>query len=184
MTNNKQEMIHPVLVDCAVKFHHPDAKMPTWATTAAMGCDLYCVGGCEGIDTQKQLGTDEQWAVTTQGWEKLQQFGKITLYPGDAFLFRTGLSIAIPSQFGCLLWDRSGMGGIKNVHRLAGVIDADYRGEWYVSLINLSKHEHVIKVGDKIVQGVFQQRVRARFTKVNELPPSDRGDAGFGSTGA
>lgn len=161
---------------CPTKLLHPLAKAPTRGSEFAAGHDIYCVGGLTGVDESK-------WDANQQrAWRDMESRGYVTLDPGQGFLFRTGFSQAIQPGHACLLWDRSGMGGIKMVARLAGVIDEDYRGEWFVRLINLSQVPHVITVGDKIVQGVYQERIAAEFPVVTELPPTVRGDGGFGST--
>lgn len=82
-----------------------------------------------------------------------------------------------------MLWDRSGLGGIDCVHRLAGVIDEDYRGEWLVRLINFGRNAVMINEGDRIIQGVFQERVEAIFEMADELPSSNRSTGGFGASG-
>ena len=71
-------------------------------------------------------------------WAEMEQHGYVHLAAWKGFLFRTGFAQAIQDEYCCLLWDRSGMGGAKQVHRLAGVIDPDYRGEWFVRLVNNS----------------------------------------------
>lgn len=117
-------------------------------------------------------------------WDTFKQAGVLTLQPGEGAVFRTGFAQAIQEDYCCLLWDRSGMGGGKQVHRFAGVIDADYRGEWYVRLFNHSAVRVQFKPGDKIVQGIYQLRTDARFPVVEELQDSVRGQSGFGSTGS
>lgn len=107
----------------------------------------------------------------------------IDIPPGCTHLFRTGFEMAIQPGWGCLFWDRSGMGGKKLVHRFAGVIDSSYRGEWLVRLYNFSDVTVRIGEGDRIVQGIFQEQVEAQFPLVDTLPESDRGAGGFGSTG-
>jgi len=112
----------------------------------------------------------------------MARLGYRTIDPGTGFLFRTGFAQAIQPDYGCFFWDRSGMGG-KGVHRFAGVIDEDYRGEWLVKLFNHSNRVVGIKPGDKIVQGIYQLRTEATFPIVTELPDTLRGEGGFGSTG-
>jgi len=80
------------------------------------------------------------------------------------------------------LWDRSGMGAKKIVHRLAGVIDEDYRGEWFVRLVNHSSEVVRVEVGDKIVQGIYTERTEVECPIVPALPETSRGTGGFGST--
>jgi dUTP pyrophosphatase len=105
-----------------------------------------------------------------------------TLSPGETHLFSTGISAAIPDGYVALLWDRSGLGS-KGIHRLAGVIDSGYRGEWKVVLTNLSPDPYEITAGDKIVQCVVQKFEPVEITEVDELSDSLRGSRGFGSSG-
>lgn len=105
-----------------------------------------------------------------------------TLKPGERHMFSTGIAVAIPEGYVALLWDRSGLGS-RGIHRLAGVIDAGYRGEWKVVLVNLSDEPVEIMAGDKIVQCVLQEFTPAEITEVEELPESLRGEQGFGSSG-
>jgi dUTP pyrophosphatase len=107
-----------------------------------------------------------------------------TLKPGESFLFQTGLASAIEEGYCVVLFDRSGMGGKKNIHRLAGVIDSDYRGEWLVSLINLSNEERTISIGDKIIQGLVLPVPELLIVEVSSLDDTVRGSGGFGSTDA
>jgi dUTP pyrophosphatase len=105
------------------------------------------------------------------------------LKPGHSHTFRTGLACAIPRGRAMYLWDRSGMGAKRKIHRLAGVIDCTYRGEWLVSLVNLGHEERDIHAGDKIVQGQLALVIPGVPGWVKELPDSYRGSHGFGSTG-
>lgn len=107
----------------------------------------------------------------------------VLLLPGESQLFRTGIQAAVPPGFCAVLFDRSGMGGKRNIHRLAGVIDEDYRGEWLVSLINLSDVDQEINSGDKIVQALILPVPVVRVVEVSELSDTARGEAGFGSSG-
>jgi len=105
-----------------------------------------------------------------------------TLDPGEHHLFGTGVAVAIPNGYVALLWDRSGLGS-KGIHRLAGVIDSGYRGEWKVALINLSKEAYEVRAGDKIVQCIVQRFEVTEIMEVDSLEDSARGASGFGSSG-
>lgn len=105
-----------------------------------------------------------------------------TLSPGERHMFATGIACAIPNGYVALLWDRSGLGS-KGIHRFAGVIDSGYRGEWKVILYNSTSEPFEIKSGDKIVQCIIQKFEPAEITEVDELTNTDRGEAGFGSSG-
>jgi dUTP pyrophosphatase len=104
------------------------------------------------------------------------------LNPGERHLFSTGMAVEFEDGHVALLWDRSGLGS-KGIHRLAGVIDSTYRGEWKVALINLSDEPHEIKAGDKIVQCVLQKFEPVEIEEVADLAESGRGEKGFGSSG-
>jgi dUTP pyrophosphatase len=110
----------------------------------------------------------------------------ITLEPGQRALVPTGLSIALPDGYVCLVHPRSGL-AIKHgvtIVNAPGTVDAAYRGELAVILINHDPSASVsFKRGERIAQLVIQQVERAKFIEVQTLPGSGRGDAGFGSTG-
>ena len=105
-----------------------------------------------------------------------------TLKPGETHAFSTGISVAFPKGYVALIWDRSGLGA-QGIHRLAGVIDSGYRGEWKIVLINLSKKPYKITAGDKIAQCVLQKFEPVKIKEVKKLPGSKRGSKGFGSSG-
>jgi len=104
------------------------------------------------------------------------------LQPGERHTFGTGVAVEIPDGYVALFWDRSGLGS-KGIHRLAGVIDSGYRGEWKVVLLNTSDEPYEIKKGDKIVQCVLQKFEPVDIQEVDELSDTERGEAGFGSSG-
>lgn len=105
-----------------------------------------------------------------------------TLQPGERHTFTTGISVGIPDGYVALLWDRSGLGS-KGIHRLAGVIDSGYRGEWGIVLLNTTAEPYEIKAGDKIIQCVLQKYETADIQEVNELSDTARAGTGFGSSG-
>ena len=110
---------------------------------------------------------------------------ELTLLPGARALVPTGFSIAIPHGYEAQVRPRSGLavrGGITCLNS-PGTIDADYRGQVHVVLANLGAEPFVIRRGDRIAQIVVAPVARARFEPVDELPPSERGSNGFGSTG-
>ncbi len=104
------------------------------------------------------------------------------LRPGEVHAFSTGISVEFPEGHAALLWDRSGL-GIGGIHRLAGVIDSGYRGEWKVALVNLTDQPYEIKAGDKIIQCLLQKFEPAQIEEVEELTETARAEAGFGSSG-
>lgn len=109
-----------------------------------------------------------------------------SLAPGERALVPTGIAIALPPGFAAFVHPRSGLAlrhGIGVVNG-PGTIDAGYRGEISVVLINHDPHASVdIARGDRIAQLVVQRVERARLVEVTELPGSHRGAGGFGSTG-
>lgn len=105
-----------------------------------------------------------------------------TLAPGELYMFPTGIAVEFPEGYVALLWDRSGLGS-KGIHRLAGVIDSGYRGEWKVVLLNTTKEPFEIKKGDKIIQCIIQKFEPVEILEVDELSNSQRGEKGFGSSG-
>ena len=104
------------------------------------------------------------------------------LKAGETHLFSTGIAAEFARGYVALLWDRSGLGS-KGIHRLAGVIDSGYRGEWKVALVNLTKKPFEINKGDKIIQCVLQKFEPAKIKEVKDLKESKRGAKGFGSSG-
>lgn len=110
----------------------------------------------------------------------------LTIGPGERALVPTGISIAIPVGYAAFAHPRSGLAikyGVSMVNA-PGTIDAGYRGELQIILINHDLNESfIIKRGDRIAQLVFQKVESAEFIEVEELPGSGRGSGGFGSTG-
>jgi dUTP pyrophosphatase len=132
------------------------AVLPGYATDASSGVDL-----CAFID------------------------GPITIKPFERTLVPTGIFIGIPEGYEAEVRPRSGM-AIKygvTVLNTPGTIDADYRGEVKVILINLGAEPFVINNGDRIAQMVFKKVAHVDWTIVESLSETARGEGGFGSTG-
>jgi dUTP pyrophosphatase len=110
-----------------------------------------------------------------------------TIKPGERMLVPTGISIALPNGFVALVHPRSGLAikhGISMVNT-PGTVDAGFRGELQVILINHDLTESVsFKKGDRIAQLVIKKVERADFIEVEQLPGSERSSGGFGSTGS
>ncbi len=110
----------------------------------------------------------------------------VTLAAGERALVPTGLAIALPLGYVALVHPRSGLAakhGLSIVNT-PGTVDAGYRGEIKVMLINHDPREPIeLRRGDRIAQLVIQRVEVARFTEVEELPASVRGAGGYGSTG-
>ena len=104
------------------------------------------------------------------------------LEPAEAYAVPTGIQVAIPPGHVGLIWDKSGI-SLKRVHRLAGVVDAGYRGEVQVVMINLGEEPFAIKKGMKIAQMLIQPVVGAAVVESDDLDGTSRGRGGFGSTG-
>ncbi len=109
----------------------------------------------------------------------------IILKPLERTLVKTGLFMEIPVGYECQVRPRSGLAFKKGITVLnaPGTIDADYRGEVGVILINLSNEEFKIENGERIAQLVFAKVEQAEWDNVDVLTETDRGAGGFGSTG-
>ena len=109
----------------------------------------------------------------------------IILHPGEKKLISTGITIAIPNEYEIQIRPRSGLPAKNGITVLntPGNIDADYRGEIKVILINFSKQSFKINNNDRIAQMVLCPIVKAELEEVQELPKTIRGTGGFGSTG-
>ena len=109
----------------------------------------------------------------------------VTLKPGARTLVRTGVAVAIPPGYAGLVLPRSGLALRHGVTVLnaPGLIDAGYRGEVKVLLVNHDHETATFARGERIAQLVIQPIAHARLDIVEDLPASQRGDGGFGSTG-
>jgi len=109
----------------------------------------------------------------------------VALSPGQRALVPTGIAIALPAGFEAQVRPRSGLAAKQGVTVLntPGTIDADYRGEVQVILINLGETPVMIERGMRIAQMVISRIERARLSETPALPATDRGSGGFGSTG-
>ena len=109
----------------------------------------------------------------------------ITLHPMERRLIPTGLHIALPEGYEAQVRPRSGL-ALKHgltVLNSPGTIDADYRGEVGVLLINLSQEDFVINDGERIAQMIIARHEQADFVIVEELDQTERGEGGYGHTG-
>src|SRR5690554_107720 len=109
----------------------------------------------------------------------------VTLKPLERALIKTGLFLEIPENYEAQVRPRSGL-AIKHgitVLNSPGTIDADYRGEVGVILINLSQSDFIIEDGDRVAQLVFSKVKQAKWIVVEELTETERGEGRFGSTG-
>ncbi|MAW79111.1 MAG: dUTP diphosphatase [Parvularcula sp.] len=148
--------------------------------TAALTVQVKRLPHGEGLDlpryeTALAAGCDVRAAVTEP----------LTLRPGERFMVPTGIAIAMPPGWEAQMRPRSGLAakhGISCVNS-PGTIDADYRGELKVILINHGQEDFTINRGDRIGQMVFAPVFQAAFEEVDELDETVRGSGGFGSTG-
>lgn len=109
----------------------------------------------------------------------------IVLQPMDRTIVKTGLFLELPIGFEAQIRPRSGLAAKKGITVLnaPGTVDADYRGEVGVILINLSNEAFTIENGERIAQLVIAKHERAQWNEVEELSETSRGEGGFGSTG-
>ncbi|MDA9235111.1 dUTP diphosphatase [Polaribacter sp.] len=110
---------------------------------------------------------------------------EITLKPLERAIVKTGLFIALPVGFEAQVRPRSGLAAKKGITVLnsPGTVDADYRGEIGVILVNLSNDDFIINDGERIAQLIIAKHERANWVEVNVLDETARGAGGFGSTG-
>ena len=138
----------------------PNAQFPTWGSTYAAGADLYaCL-------------SDEQMPL-------------VKINPGETAMISVGIKTEFTQGYVALIHARSGLAfkkGLAPANKV-GVIDADYRGEWFVALHNHSNNIQFIEDGERIAQVVFQEIEHPEFIESDELSETERGENGFGSTG-
>lgn len=112
--------------------------------------------------------------------------GPVTIAPGEAYLFHTGIAMEIPVGYAGLVFARSGLATKKGLapSNKVGVVDPDYRGEIMVSLYNHSREPRTVEHGERIAQLVLTPYLTASWNVVDELEETVRGAGGFGSTGS
>jgi dUTP pyrophosphatase len=130
-------------------------------------------------------GFEPSYAKAGDAGADLRSTKKISIGPGARELIPTGVAIALPAGFVGLVHPRSGLALKYGVTVLnsPGTIDSGYRGEIMVTLFNSSSEPFDVEVGDRIAQLLIQSVEQANFIPVTKLPGTDRGQAGFGSTG-
>lgn len=126
-------------------------------------------------ETPESAGMDVRAALTEP----------VTLQPGERKLIPTGLRIQLPSGYECQVRPRSGLALKKGITVLntPGTVDADYRGEIGIILINLSNEPFEVAPGERIAQLVINQFTRIQWEPAQRLDETERGDGGFGHTG-
>src|ERR1700677_3764214 len=143
-------------MEIPIRVLHPDATLPVYAHDGDAGCDLVAV----------------ESRVRAPG--------------GGRAMVPTGLSVAIPKGHGGFVLPRSGLAAKHGVTCInaPGLIDAGYRGEVMIALVNLDPaNDYEVKAGDRIAQLVVLPVPSAWFVTVEELPSATRGEGGFGSSG-
>jgi len=98
-------------------------------------------------------------------------------------IISTGLSSEFPSGYFVSFRDRSGLAANHGIHVLGGVIDANYRGEWKVILVNFGEKDYEIKKGDRVAQAIIHKLPTVKIVETKNLSTSNRGKKGFGSSG-
>lgn len=142
--------------DVRIKKLRDNATVPTYGSEFAAGADLYAA-------------IDEA----------------VTIEPGETKLIPTGLALEIPVGYAGLIYARSGLACKRNLTpaNKVGVVDADYRGEVMVALLNHGKTAQTLEPSERIAQMVIAPFVTANFILSDELDDTVRGEGGFGSTG-
>tara|TARA_B100001027_G_C16148297_1_gene276905 strand:- start:192 stop:632 length:441 start_codon:yes stop_codon:yes gene_type:complete len=144
------------MTEVLIKRLSKNVELPKYETSGSSGMDL-----CANIETKIKIG------------------------PGKTSIIPTGISLSIPKNYEIQIRPRSGLAAKNQVSVLntPGTIDADYRGEIKVILINLGSNTFTVKRGERIAQMVLTPVVKAKFKEVENLGETDRGSGGFGSTG-
>ncbi len=144
------------MTDIPIKRLREGAIFPTYATANSAGADLYA---CPD--------------------------GPVTLQPHETVMIPLGYAIAIPAGGVGLIFARSGLASKRDLApaNKVGVVDPDYRGEWWIPLHNHGEAPQTIQPGERIAQLVIVPYLTAAFTEVDELDETERGAGGFGSTG-
>jgi dUTP pyrophosphatase len=106
-----------------------------------------------------------------------------SLAPGERHAFATGIAVGVPAGYVGLVWDRSGLALRAGITTLGGVIDATYRGEVLVPLLNTGNQQYLVHAGDRIGQLLIQAIPVVEVAEVETLDGTDRGSSGFGSSG-
>lgn len=103
--------------------------------------------------------------------------------PGEVTRVRSGVAMEIPEGYVGLCWDKSGISMNHRIKLLGGVIDAGFRGEILMGLINLGNEPYTFEKGHKVMQLLIQKVEHPEIVEVEELSDTSRGEGGFGSTG-
>jgi dUTP pyrophosphatase len=107
----------------------------------------------------------------------------VTIAPGERVQVPTGIAMEIPDGYVGFIWDKSGLSHKHGLKTLGGVIDAGYRGEVMVGMVNLGDESYTIEKHHKVAQLALQKVENVSIDEVDELSDAVRGDKGFGSSG-
>lgn len=157
---------NPVL---RVRHTRPGATTPAYQTAQASGLDLHAIDVV--ADRAKANG------------ERLRAPLPVSLGPGQRLLFGTGIAVGIPEGHEAQIRGRSGLAAKHGVIATLGTIDADFRGEMLVQLVNHGRESFQVGPGDRIAQLVVAPVARVAVEEVDDLDATERGAGGFGSTG-
>lgn len=146
-------------------------EIPQYATPDSAGVDVcaYCI--------------DDKFMGHAADWDEKSQC--VRIFSGGRALIHTGLYLEIPKGYECQVRPRSGLALKQGITVLntPGTIDADYRGEVGIILVNLSNECFEVKTGDRIAQLVFNKVEHVEFEVTDQLEETERGEGGFGHTG-
>ncbi len=140
----------------------------------------------ESVEVLITATTVPNYAHPGDAGADLHSAQSLILEPGHRALIKTGVAIALPDGYAAFVVPRSGMAAKHGITVLnsPGTVDAGYRGEIMVTLLNTdASAPYSIAIGDRIAQLIVMPVTRARFIPVETLPGSQRGEGGFGSTG-
>lgn len=144
------------MTDIPIKRLREGAIFPAYATASSAGADLYAC-----LDAPVEIA------------------------PQETKMIPLGFAMAIPAGWAGLIFARSGLASKRDLApaNKVGVIDADYRGEWFIPLHNHGSQPQTVQPGERIAQLVIVPCMTAAFTEVEALDETERGAGGFGSTG-
>lgn len=144
------------MTDIPIKRLREGAIFPAYATASSAGADLYAC-----LDTPVEIA------------------------PQETKMIPLGFAMAIPAGWAGLTFARSGLASKRDLApaNKVGVIDADYRGEWFIPLHNHGSQPQTVQPGERIAQLILVPCMTAAFTEVEALDETERGAGGFGSTG-
>lgn len=155
-----------------------DVILPAYGSDLASGMDVRVHLTADKIDKMSPVPKSRCDILT-------DVFTRVVLMPGERFIFPTGIKVAIPEGYEIQVRPRSGLAAKNGITVLntPGTIDADYRGEIGVIVINNGKHPQHIYNRDRIAQLVLAPVIKCKWEVVGALPVTERGEGGFGSTG-